>query len=379
MRGMAVKRARKKRASGEGTVRQRRDGSWEARLPAPSSKSFYAKTQKEALAKLNKARLYYTELAFDAEKLTFGEYLYRWLNDSVRGSVKEQTHDAYESKVRLHLVPTLGRVKLTKLTAAHLQGLYRQKLDEGLKPKTIGYIHTVANRALRQAVKWQLIPGNPAEHTDPPRGEDVEIDPLPAETISALLNAARGHRLEALVVVGVFTGLRIGELAGLRWSDVDLENSTLRVRQQVIRPNSGARIDTLKSKAARRSVYLPPQAVEAFRKHRLRQSEEKLRAGPLWENTGLIFTNHKGELLDTSHVSGRVLRPLLKRAGVDIKGVRFHDLRHTFATLSAMNGEHPQVVQRALGHSTMNQTMKIYTHVLPEMQKDAARRLGEMF
>ncbi len=376
---------RRKRAKGEGTIRKRSDGLWEARLPIPgrNPKSFYGKTQAEAIAKRDAAKASLgLGVAFDAESIAFGEYLYRWLETSVKGSVRERTYDRAESNVRVHLVPTLGAVKLSSLTPAHLQGLYYQRLSKGLKPRTVLRIHQTANRALEQAVKWRLISSNPAKDASTPKPQDEEINPLTREQVDALLSAASSEWVgDLLCVVAVLSGLRAGEVYGLRWKDVDFEQSILRVRQQLLHPRSGLKVGPPKNESSRRAVDVPPQVIEALKKRRIRQAEERLAAGTLWQRQwdGLVFTRPDGAPLDVGDATRRVLRPLLKRAGIPTEGIRFHDLRHTFATLNLLNGVHPRVVQQALGHSTIAETMNRYSHVLPSMGKDAARRLGELF
>ena len=377
----------KKRAAGEGHVRQRPDGLWETRISIPGGKpkSFYGKTQAEALRKRNEFKAEYLGggLDFDAERIAFGEYLWRWLNDSYKASVRERTYDRAESLVRVHLEPALGHMRLSKLTGAHFQGLYQRKLDAGLSARSVQRIHQVSNTALKQAVKWRLLSSNPAENATRPKAEDPEINPLDREEANALMNVVRGHRLEALIVTAVLSGLRAGELLGLRWKDVDFEAGILRVRQQLVYPRSGLRLGPPKRDSSKRAVDVPPQVVAALRRRRAIQLEEKLKAGPAWDEGGefkdLIFTRPNGRPLNPSTLTRRYLTPFLKEAGVAHKERRFHDLRHTFATLNLLNGEHVRVVQEALGHSTIAQTMNIYSHVLPSMGKSATRWLGELF
>ena len=176
-------------------------------------------------------------LVFDAGNLTVAEYLDRWLTDSVKGSVKAVTFGSYSALVRNHISPALGRNKLKSLTPAHLQGFYRSKLDSGLSPRSVQYMHTVLHRALKQAVRWSLIPRNVSEAVDPPKVQREEIRPLSREGARTLLQTARetGDRLEALYVLAVHSGLRQGEMLGLRWEDVDLEAGTLQVRRTAYR------------------------------------------------------------------------------------------------------------------------------------------------
>jgi integrase len=209
-------------------------------------------------------------LVFDADNQKLEEYLDRWLNDSVRGSVKPVTFESYAQLVRVHIVPALGGVTLRALSPAHLQGFYRAKLDAGLSPRTVQYLHAVLHRALKQALRWGLVPRNVSEDVDPPRVRREEIKALSPDQARTLLETARDDRLEALYVLAVHCGLRQGELLGLKWEDVDLERGTLQVRRTL----SGSTFTTPKTAKSRRSVRLTKSTLEALRKHLERQLGE---------------------------------------------------------------------------------------------------------
>ena len=333
-------------------------------------KTLYGKTRAEVAAKLAKA-LSDREggLVFDAGNMTVGDYLNRWLNDSVRDSVKQRTLQNYECVVRKHLTPALGPIKLTALTPAHVQGLYRSKLDSGLSAETVRLIHNTLHKALKQAVRWSLVPRNVTEAVQAPRPTKKEIQPLTLDQARILLEEAHGDRLEALYVLAVTTGLREGELLGLRWQDVDLDRGTLRVCQQLTRTKEGLSFTSPKGGRSR-SVRLTQSAVKALKSHRKRQVEERLRLAGLWQDMGLVFTSTTGTPLDVGNLRNRSFKPLLEQAGLP-PTVRFHDLRHTCATILLSRKTHPKVVQEMLGHSTIVQTMDTYSHVLPDMQDEA--------
>jgi integrase len=202
------------------------------------------------------------------------EWLTTWLEDSVKGNVGPGTYHQYGVHVRHHLTPALGRVKLARLTAAHIQSLYAQKLRDGLAPATVRLTHAVLHRALDQAVRFNLIPSNPAERVDPPKIRQDEITPLDSEQARALLDAGKGDRLEALYVLSLTVGLRIGEALGLKWSDIDLDTGTLRVNRQLQRYTGMGLVFVEPKHGSRRTVDLPQRAVEALRSHRKRQVEE---------------------------------------------------------------------------------------------------------
>lgn len=306
------------------------------------------------------------------------EFLSRWIEDSVRDNVRVRTLDNYRLQVRRHIVPALGRIKLKNLSPAHVQGFYRAKIDSGLSPATVRYIHAVLHRALKQAVRWGLVPRNVADAVDIPKLDRDEINALSPDETRAFLNAAKGDRLEALYVVAIHCGLRRGEILGLKWSDIDLDRKTLRVNRQIqrMRDGSGFGFSAPKNSKSRRTIRLTNAAVEALRGHRKRQAEEKLRYGTLYEDQGLVFTTTVGTPLEPSNIDRRSFKPLLKEAG--LRSIRFHDLRHTCATLMLAQGVNPKIAQERLGHSTISQTMDTYSHVLPDMQDRAVAALDDV-
>lgn len=367
----------KKKGNGEGSITKYKDGRWCARYTVytangPKRKAIYGKTRAEVSAKLNKALADRNDgLVFDAENLKLSDYLDRWLNDSVKGSVKPVTHESYARLVHNHISPDLGRVKLDKLSPAHLQGLYRSKLDAGLSPRTVQYLHVVLHRALKQALRWGFVPRNVAEAVDPPKVHREEIRPLSAAQTRQLLGAAKEDRLEALYVLAIHCGLRQGELLGLAWDDVDLEAGTLQVRRTL----SGKTFTTPKTAKSRRSIQLTSEAIEALKRHSARQAEEIATASTLYEHQGLIFATNIGTPLDRHNLVQRSFKPLLKRA--NLPDIRFHDLRHTCATLLLSKGVHPKFVQELLGHATIAITLDTYSHVLPGMGDHAAKAMED--
>ena len=326
-----------KRGNGEGGISCRKDGLYMARYTSqtptgPKRKTLYGKTRREVDEKLTKAKVDRDGgLVFDADNLKLGEYLERWLADSVRDTVRPTTFERYEQIVRLHIRPVLGKVKLKNLTSAHVRGLYREKLDAGLSPRSVQYVHVTLHKALKQAIAGGLIPRNVTEAVKPPQVSREEMRPLTAEQVKVLFEAARGDRLKALYVLAVTTGLRQGELLGLKWDDIDLEVGTLQVRRTLTTAKGGPVLSAPKTKGSRRTVRLSQAALEALRSHLERQLEEIDQAGDLWRENGLIFASESGEPLSRQHITARRFKPLLKRAG--LPEIRFHDLRHTCATL----------------------------------------------
>jgi integrase len=309
----------------------------------------------------------------EADKMTFGEYLDRWLRDVVKGSVARHTYKDYEGKVRLHLKPTLGPVRLKDLTSAHLQALYRQKTEDGLSPRTVEYIHSTARKALAKAEEWDLVRKNVARYARPPAKEHKEHHTLTVPQSKAFFAAAAGDRLEALYVLVLTTGLRRGELLGLKWADMDLEKTALSVNRSMDTLYGPPEEKAPKRQSSRRTVLLVLEAVAALRLHRRRQAEERLAAGPAWREQDLVFPTRLGTPMLGDHLLKRNLRPLLEKAG--LPPLTFHELRHTFATFHLASGGKPKVIQEILGHSSIKTTMDTYSHVIPGMQEEAAERL----
>lgn len=256
-------------AKGDG-ITKRKDGRYTVQTDdGPKRKVIYGRKYKDVEKKLNEDRANADKgFVFDTDNLTVGEYLDRWLEDSVRGSVKDVTYQSYEQLVRVHMQPAIGRLKLDRLAPVHLQGLYREKLDSGSSPRTVQYIHVVLHRALKQALRWGMVPRNVAEAVDPPRVHREEVSPLSPGQVRILLSTASTDRLSALYVVAIHTGLRQGELLGLKWEDLD--SNTLRVNRTL----SNGVLTAPKTKSSRRSVRLSQTAMNALSAHRKLQLEE---------------------------------------------------------------------------------------------------------
>jgi integrase len=378
----------KHRGHNEGSIYQRKeDGLWCASVTVgrdPTGRvkrrMIYGKTRKEVQDALVKLLADAQKgIPLDPTRQTVGDYLTRWLEDSVRGTVRPATHENYGYALK-HILPTIGSVPLVKLTPQHLQKLYREKQDAGLT-RMVLLIHAVMHKALSQAEKWNLVPRNVAALVDPPKIVSKEFHALSPEEAGRLLAAAVDDRLHALYALAISCGLRQGELLGLKWEDVDADKGTLTVRRQLqwVKTKDGDNerqqpiFTEPKSVKGRRTIYLPATAVSALRRHRVRQAEEKLRLGEAWHEHGLVFTTTVGTPMNAASLRNRSFHALLDRA--ELPRVRFHDLRHTCATLLLGQGVHPKLVQEQLGHSQIAVTLDTYSHVTAPMMKDAASKM----
>ncbi len=362
-----------RRLNGEGSLTRRKDGTWQGQYTSPTAgggkkrRYVYAKTKALCNQKL-KAALKEVEAGVTQDPITLGEYLRRWLEDSVKNSVSVRTYERYEQNCRVHLVPTLGGVKLKDLKPLPLQTLYREKLDEGLSPRTVQYIHRTLYKALKQAVRWSLLTRNVAECVEAPKPLRKEITPLSPEEVGVLLDGLDGPRDVAFHTLAVSTGMRQGELLGLRWKDLDLEAGVVKIRRSLSRTDTQGFIFVQpKSAKGKRSVGLVPRTVKAL---------EAYRGADNPHGEDLVFPNRDGNPMSPWMVTRR-FQSLCKGLGLPAE-TRFHDLRHTAATIWLLKGIHPKIVQEALGHSTISITLDTYSHVLPNMQEGAIRAMGEV-
>jgi integrase len=367
-----------RRGNGEGSIYQRRDGTWcgSLRLPAGGRKVVYGRSHNEVRRRLIEiVHSRDTGTLTDARGLSVGAYLDQWLAEVVRPSVRPWTYKGYEVHARLHLKPVLGSLPLEGLTPFHVQALLNQKLAEGLSPKTVRYIRGTLRTALKQATRWGLISRNPADAVDGPKVERFEIRPFTPDEARQFLTSIRGDRLEALYSVALTMGLRQGEALGLRWQDVDLDMGYIRVNKQLQRIEGQFQLVEPKTPRSRRPLALPSSIAAGLQLHRQRQRADRDKASNRWEASDLVFTTEKGRPLDGTVVSHDFHRKLTK-AGLPQR--RFHDLRHSCATLLLVQGVSPRVVMDVLGHSQIALTMNTYSHVIPELRRQAADRMEDL-
>lgn len=306
------------------------------------------------------------------EKLTIAEYMHRWL-DGVRPNLRETTHTSYGMLNRLYIVPAFGAVKLATLRPDHIRAMYAAMRERGLSEHTQQRAHACLRTALNQAVEDGLLPSNVASRkaSRPPRVPGAEMKTLTPEQVRTLLETAEGTRWGALLALAITSGLREGELLALRWSDLDPGAGTVRVTRQL---GTDLVFREPKSAAGRRTVHVPASTVERLEEHRRAQREERVRAYA-WADGDLVFCTQEGKPLQASNVV-RAFKALLEKAR--LPRMRFHDLRHTSATLLLLGGVSPRVVQERLGHADIRLTLGTYSHVLPGMGRDAADRLDTL-
>lgn len=371
--------ARKKQARrpGEGTVYQRKDGRWvcEVTLEDHSRKQYYCKTEKEAL---EKRRIALNELSqgvlATGPQQTLKQYLEYWLEDVYKISVRVTTFRNCRVIIYKHLIPGLGHVKLQKLTAQMVQSFYAKKLRDGATASRVKNIHATLHTALEHARRIKLVSMNVCADVQVPQREKPKQQPLTPKQARLLLQKVREHQLEGLLTLALTTGMREGELLGLRWSDVDLETGLLRiVRTLTYVTGYGCVEGEPKTAKGKRNIILPQFAIDVLKRHRAVQLEKRLKIGAAWVDRDLVFPDNDGDFLISSTLLGRFYK-LLKEIG--LPRIRFHDLRHSAATLFLSMGVPMKVIQELLGHSSITITADIYSHVLPSMYREAMDKIG---
>ena len=370
-----------RRSAGEGSVRKRVNGTWEGRYMAADgqSRSVYGRTRRDVIEKLRKALTDAgTGLRPIDKRLTTRAFLEDWLEHHHRPRVRAKTYDSARSTVKVHLIPLLGNVPLVRLEPEHVERMLAHLLAghhgrRPVQPATARLILTHLRQALGYALKLGRVHRNVATLVDPPPLPRRERQPLTAEQARILLDELREHWLHAVYLLAIGTGMRQGEILALRWQDVDFEVSQLAVRHTL--DERTLILGEPKTESSRRVVALPSAVIDGLREHRRRQLELRFAAGQLWKELDFVFTDRFGRPLQ-SHRPVRALRQALADAG--LPPIRFHDLRHTYATLELEAGEQLVNISKMLGHANLGITADLYAHLTVKTQEDAARRMDRI-
>jgi len=370
----------KRRANGEGSIRKRKDGRWEGRYTAGRDpvtgkviyKNVLGKTQAEVKAKLKTAIEKSGSLGITTEHYTLGQWLDAWMENYAKLQVRPSSHKTYQGFIENHIKPTLGDISLEKLTSMDLQRLYKHLLEsgrvectesrskpKGLSVKTVRNINQMISTALNCAVEQRLISSNPTKGCVLPKLERKEMKILPPESLGTFFEEARRSGVFELYYVDLATGLRRGELLGLKWSDIDLDKGIIYVRRQILRQNGEVVEAPLKTKNSYRSIAIGADAIKVLKG--MEQRDE------------YVFPSPFGGPMSPDSVL-HMLQRILKRAGLE--RIRFHDLRHTFSVLALQNGVDVKTLSAMLGHYSAGFTLDTYTHVTTSMQKQAANAVG---
>jgi integrase len=369
----------------KGHLRERSPGHWAIIIDDPNSSTrkrrWHSFRGTKRQAQIECARLI-SEMKggtyLEPSKTTLAQFLDRWL-DHMRSQISPKSHARYSELARKNIAPLLGSVVLSKLKPAAISAAYSKALTEGrrdgkpggLSPQTVTHMHRVLKQALGQAVKWELLLRNPADAADPPRTTRGPMNTYDLDQTAELIEAMRPTRMLIPTLLAVLCGMRRGEIAALRWKNVDLTNGQLAILESAEQVGSKVRYKTPKSGKGR-TLALSASLVGELRSHRLRQAEELLKVGvPLSDNT-FVVAQADGTPLQPDTLTQDWFRKL---ADTSLPRIRFHDLRHAHATHMLASGVHPKVASERLGHSKIGITLDLYSHVLPGMEADAAERV----
>lgn len=341
------------------------------------------KTKKEAEKALIKILSQLEDNSFiDPSKITVKEYLLNWLETYVDTNLAKTTARGYRVNVEKHVIPEFGNMLLSKLQPIHIQALYNKKLKEGrvdgkggLSAKSVIYIHRVLRKALSQAVKLQILSKNPADFVDIPKNKSYEVKILKEDEIQSLLNAFKNTDIFIPVALAISTGLRRGEALALRWSDIDFENKTLSISQNIVPLKRGYIFTTTKSEKSRRTILITDNIIKLLEQQKELQEKNKKLLGEIYKDNDLVSCYPDGAPFNPSSFSHMFAKVLKKN---NLSHIRFHDLRHLNATLMLKSNIPPKIASARLGHSSIGITLDLYSHVINEMQEDAANKLDNI-
>ena len=355
----------KRRAKGEGSIFREKTGYWCAEITLTDGKKKRKRSKSQSIVRdwlLEQRGSIKSNLLLPDENLLFGEFLDRFLTDVAEPTLKPKTVYSYEWLIRKHIKPNLGHIPITKVRPDHLQTLYKKKQDEGLSKRSVQHMHAVIRRSLNVALSWGLIYRNPCSLVTAPTPDRIPPTTLTADQSKIFLKSVELHQWYPIYVLALTTGMRMGEILGLYWEDIDLDKGTLSIKRTIQLYNGRPLLGEPKTKASRRTISLTNYAKSVL--------------NTIERTEGLVFTTRHKTPINQSNLY-RHFRNAIKKAGLPT--MRFHDLRHTAATLLLKENVHPKIVQEMLGHSSISLTLDTYSHILPDIQKEATEKMDRIF
>lgn len=333
-------------------------------------------TQKEANKFLTeKLRELDTGMLIENNQMTFGEYLDFWLENSCKNNLSINTYEEYELKIKKHIKLCLGNIKLDKLKPLQIQNFYTLKLEQGLSERTIISFHKIIHRALEQALKWQLVLNNVSNGVEKPKVKKKKIEFLDEKEINLLLKVSKETRLYIPILLGVYTGMRRGEILGLTWDNIDLKNNSIKIEKSLSSTKKGIIFTDTKTETSKRTIAIPKEITQILKKQQLKQLKNKMRLGNLYQDNNLVCSKDNGDFINPKNFS-RDFHNLLRIN--NLKMIRFHDLRHSHASLLVKLGIHPKEISTRLGHSDIGITMNLYSHIYEETDKETAMKFSQL-
>lgn len=311
-------------------------------------------------------------------RMSLDEHLNNWLS-AIKSRVAEQTYESYETQVRVHIRPRIGRLRLTNVRIHDVQKVYSEMTDQGLSPTTVRYAHAVLAMAMKKAIELDYIIKNPCDFVELPKQVKKETKAMSPREASAFLTQTASDKYGLVFEFALITGMRPEEYLSLFWSDVDFKRGTVTVQRALVwKKGGGYKFGETKTKRSRRSIPLPENVMTKLKHHRRLQLEQRMKLGDAYEKLDLVFATDLGTPLHYRNLTKRHYEKILKEAGLQDEGFVLYSLRHTCATLLLASGENPKVVSERLGHSSVKTTLDTYSHVLPDMQRSASDRLEAM-
>lgn len=349
---------------------------------ADCKRKYYNKTingtKKEAEAFKNKIlHQVDTGTFYEPSREYFRDFIDNWFKTVARDRVSDKTLRGYEQSTRLYLIPNLGTTQLERITPEQIQKLYYEMREKGLSSSTIKNVHAVLNSALKQAVRWGKINRNPAALVDLPRNKKTEMKVLNQEEAKRFLDTAIYNRLKSLFSLLITTGMRPGEALALKWNDIDFENNRITINKSLSRVDGKWSLKEPKTSHGRRTIPVPSEVMKDIKEHKELQDHEKvgLKTND-YSDHDFVYATKTGEPFNDRNIISQYFKPLLKNAG--LPDIRLYDLRHTCATLLLSAGVNPKIVSERLGHADVSLTLNTYSHVLPDMQESAAKKIEGM-
>lgn len=356
----------KKRSDGEGSLYfSESENTWIAEVTLPDGRRKKKRNKKQQVVKewlLGYRNLLKEDSPLVDERITLAEFLAKFLEDTAKHTLKPKTYSTYKWLIEKHVIPEIGRIKLASLKPHHLQKLYGDKIDSGLSKKTVLHIHSVIRRALNEAIKWGLINNNPCSAVTPPRAEKSIPEVWSIEQAQEFLQAVREHRWYTIYLIALTTGARRGEILGLEWENIDFDRKTVSIQKTVSEISGKPVIGKPKTKRSRRKISLPDIVIDALKE--------------LGGGTGFVFTTSNNTPITPRNLLRHYYSVLDE---LDIPRIRFHDLRHTAATILLTKDVHPKKVQELLGHSSITLTLDTYSHVIKGIHSEAAEKMDGVF
>jgi integrase len=317
---------------------------------------------------------------FIAENITFKDYLSKWLSDYAKIATAPRTYYRYEEIINKYINPKLGTIELNKLKPLHIQGFYNYCINDlNLSTTTVRQFHAIIHKALNKAVEWQMLNNNCSNAVDKPKKAKVDFTVLGDIETNMLLKRLEHMTLYIPVLIAVTTGMRRGEICGLKWENIDLDNGIIYVKEQLQKIENKLELVKVKTDGSKRKIIMLDYTIPILKEHKKKYLTLKLRLGEAFKDEGFVVFQADGSPYEPEYITknyGRVLGRISKELA--IPKIRFHDLRHTHATLMLKAGVHPKVVAERLGHSSITMTLNTYSHVLPDMQQEAAEKLNAL-